>query len=606
MLALRSTSLARTKRAVALFLALATSATVVVPSAAVAQTKDKAQDRNANPAAKAQLEAGERAMAARDYEGAIRAFESATSAGGSAQQAAAAALGVASALDALGREPEAYEAYDALLKEHRNTLARKPRADAEARLRALAQKTGYLSLRVREEGAAVEVDGKPWGLTPVPARVRVAAGPHRVRVQKSGFVTYDETVQVEPDGRPIVAIELSRETNSGRLVVREKRGEAIRVQVDGIDVGPAPWQGDLAPGPHDVAGRGGQLVAPQQRVEVEKGKTTEVELEATPFIARLEVRTSDGKGFILLDGKPVAEGEFAGDVSVGPHVLEVAREGYERYRKEIVLQDRQTFAETVTLKRLGVTLADAEAGSHERSGEGVYGGFGLVGGVVATGLNNELELRCARLGAHSCTTPSPLGGGVFGYLGYGWNPIGLEFMLGGLFDSAVHRAKFDGVSQENVSPLFSDPARDERFLFLRLGGLGAARARFSLQTRALRVSAAVGVGLSYKIMQMERRATATDGSGLRDPAFVPDSVSYLSPGLSFDLSAQWRLTPTVALALGMFGWLENAGSDTRAAPDPNRVMVSQNRVVPIHTPGYQLASATQLFLGPYLGMQFGP
>jgi hypothetical protein len=55
-------------------------------------------------------------------------------------------------------------------------------------------------------------------------------------------------------------------------------------------------------------------------------------------------------------------------------------------------------------------------------------------------------------------------------------------------------------------------------------------------------------------------------------------------------------------------WGENAGNSVVTAPAQNDVLVNTTTktAVPLFTPAYHLASSGQVFLGPYLGMQFGP
>ena len=48
------------------------------------------------------------------------------------------------------------------------------------------------------------------------------------------------------------------------------------------------------------------------------------------------------------------------------------------------------------------------------------------------GNGNELETSCTQqLSATSCSTPGPVGGGLMGYVGYSWNPVGIEGFLAG-------------------------------------------------------------------------------------------------------------------------------------------------------------------------------
>lgn len=550
------------------------------------------------PDAKKLLADGDKAARAKDWATALDRYRAAHAAAPSAASQA----GMAQALYQQGKTLEAYEAYDELLKTYGAGLAKPAKAEADTRFAELANKTGALSVRVNEAGAEVSIDDRAVGLSPVPALIRMLVGPHRVKVTKAGFVPFEVPADLSPNGTSVVEVKLVREALKGRLSVKEKSGKAVRVVVDGIDVGPAPWDGEVDPGRHEVMVRSTGAASASQGFDVVKGQTTEVELVAVPAAARLEVRTSDGKGYIFVDGKPVAEGQFSGEVSVGPHEIEVRREGFASFKKSVVLADKQSYAESVTLSRRTGESVGAVAAEHERPFEGLYGGFGLHGFMGIGGTGSELETNCSTLGAVSCDTPNVLGAGPSGYVGYTWNPVGFELFLAGEIDTNTQEAVFDGNSSGANNPLVAKPARREKFRFARFGGMGALRVRATVQGRVVRASFAAGLGLSYKQMLMERTATTTDGTNL-ESRYVPDAVSYFSPAVSVDAAVHLRLSQSTALTLGMLLWAESAGSDAIAPGAPD---VRFSNGLPLATPRVHLASSAQVLLGPYIGMQFGP
>jgi TolB-like protein len=74
-------------------------------------------------------------------------------------------------------------------------------AEAEAGARFLVRsllegRQGDVIVKVSENNSEVEVDGKLVGLSPMP-RMKMASGPHTLRVSKKGFITYAKDVQVD-------------------------------------------------------------------------------------------------------------------------------------------------------------------------------------------------------------------------------------------------------------------------------------------------------------------------------------------------------------------------------------------------------------------------
>ncbi len=547
-------------------------------------------------AATAAIAAGDKATRGKDFATALTQYQAAQQTVPSAR----AEMGVADAFYNLGRLGESYDTYNDVQTTYGAKLGAIEKGLVGKRLKELATKTGYLSIRVNQDGAEVDVDTKLFGTSPVPALVRVVSGTHAVHIAKAGFVPFDGNAEVAADGKAVVDATLAPLATQGHLVVHSTGPDPLRVLVDGVDVGATPWEGDVPPGTHSITGRSSSSTASGQTVDVTVGSRTAIDLVASDTAAHVSVTTSDGKGVIYLDGVVKGEGTFKGDVAPGPHSVVVSRDGYQRFEKTLTLAEQQTWAETVTLSQ--TPSANAGTGEADHPYNGLYGGFGLAGMFGVGGMGTELETNCTTLGAATCNTPNAIGGGAFGYLGYTWDPVGFELVIAGMADQAKQSATFlatPGSSTNTISPA-ANPARTEDFSFLRIGVMGAIRARVAFQSHLLRGTISAGPGLSYRLMQMERDATATQ-SGKALDKYVPDPVGYVSPGISADASLQIRLSPATAIAVGVTFWADNASIAGNNASPPSP---GHNPLIP--TPGYNIASGPQVYIGPFVGMHFGP
>jgi hypothetical protein len=260
------------------------------------------------------------------------------------------------------------------------------------------------------------------------------------------------------------------------------------------------------------------------------------------------------------------------------------------------------------VKRALLAFALLLAPGSARAVDGAYGGLALAGSLEPFGAGNELERSCADLGAASCSTPVPFGGGLFGYVG--WIPtdsrIGYEVMFGGFVDYTRPSASYDGVPHvAHGNPLFAAPPRDETFIILRGGGVLAPRVRTWFNRGApVTWTLAGGLGLAFRYMALEREVTA-DG-GLEDRPYFSHGTSYWSPGVSLDGAAHVRTTPTLAVALGLSLWGETAWGNTRSVADPTRILEGNGKAAPINTPAYLMAHGVQIMVMPYVGLTFGP
>ena len=203
------------------------------------------------------------------------------------------------ALYSLGRLGESYDAYSDVQQTYGPKLGAVEKALVAKRLKELAAKTGWLSIRVSEAGAQVGVDGKPFGTSPVPALVRVLVGTHAVRIDKPGFASFQGNAEVAADGKAVIEANLTPVATLGHVIVHAA-GDTLRVLVDGVDVGATPWEGDLPPGTHQIAGRSASSTADAQPIDVAAGARMSVDLVSSAISAHLKVSTSDGKGDLRL------------------------------------------------------------------------------------------------------------------------------------------------------------------------------------------------------------------------------------------------------------------------------------------------------------------
>jgi PEGA domain len=389
--------------------------------------------------------------------------------------------------------------------------------------------------------------------------------------------------------------------------VKEKTGKPVRITVDGIDMGDAPWTGEVEAGQHEIGARGTGLVATPQKVAVERGKTQDIEVIASSSSASVKIGTSDAKGLIYIDDKLVGEGSFISEIPAGTHKLKITREGYDPFEEEIVVKDKEPLARTVTLK-LSAAITTGPVQESERL-EGLYGGFGLVGFLTPGGTGNSIERQCDAKGPSvplaSCDAPGGLGGGLGGFIGYHWDPVGVEAYFAGHYDQRTLKNDWNAANTDpGIGP---DPARLEEFNLRRAGGMGLARVRLTWQSKKVRVSVVGGAGVSYRVMMLERVTTAKDGSGARD-AFSSDNPSYVSPVVMLEPTVMYRVSPGVAVSLGVQMFFEtpssfmNGRENPKTTPERGHTLGLRS----LTTPSYELASDVQVFVGPVLGMMFGP
>ena len=447
-----------------------------------------------------------------------------------------------------------------LLDQHPKELKPGEKKSLETLVTTLTPNVGQLDLRSPQAGAAVQIDSVAAGVTPLSAPVLLNPGVHKLSLRDSGFEPFDADVAIVGGQTATVNAPLENEIKAGKLSVTENKGATIDVVVDGKDVGPAPWTGDLPLGTHQISGHSDTLDAPAQSVEIVKRGQAAAILIATATTGTLEVQVESGKGLIYIDGKVIGEGKASTSVPVGPHKVLVTREGYLNAERSVDLKAGSTVSLGVELERM---RAPGPPPPNYTAAEGIYGGVSFAGLLQANPTGNQLQRRCSDFGASaSCASDTEKGGGLYGFVGYTWRYIGFDLLFGGSGDvSSPSQKNAGGSAAWDVS---------------RVGGLAALRVRTSVQTRVVRASMALGMGVSERVVGISGSST--------------DYTSLL--GL-LDASIALRTSPTTAIALGCMGIWEDAGQGAVV-------------IVPSSQTPFYLYSGPQYLIEPYLGLQFGP
>jgi hypothetical protein len=453
-----------------------------------------------------------------------------------------------------------------LLDAHPKELKPAEKKKLEALIVTLAPGVGQLDLKT-EVGASVKIDSIDYGVAPLTKQVILNPGPHKLALRKVGFEPYDGDFAIFGGQTATVSQQLEKEITTGKVTVTEKMASSISVLVDGNVVGPAPWTGDLPLGTHQISGHSDTMDAPVQSVEVVKRKEATVVLVATATTGTLEISTADGKGIIYLDDKVAGEGKASTAVAVGSHKIRVTREGYLNAERDVDVKAGSTVSLGIELERIKPT---GPPPPDYDNAEGIYGGISFAGLLQAGQTGNQMQRRCQDFGANaSCTSDTEKGGGLFGFIGYTWRYFGLDLFLGGSGDTS--HPSFTAPPGPNGGTGPSGSWDVSRF-----GGLGALRARTSVQTRVIRASLAVGLGVS-------ERAVSLSGNG----------TDYTSLVGLLDASFALRTSATTAIALGCVGLWEDAGQGA--------VVVTSQSSQPFY-----LFSGPQYLIQPYIGLQFGP
>lgn len=206
---------------------------------------------------------------------------------------------------------ERIEEYRDAVTYYRRYLDEKPDAQDRARVEALIDKLrvrpGRVTITSEPTGAAVTIDGRRAGVTPLEVPL---AGAHRIELAGDGAAAArDVTVEY---GEP-QAVHVALRARVGVLVVNSNVAGA-RVAIDGADAGVTPLRVELPAGPHRVVVVADGWASHERPVDVPAEGSTQVTANLVRPLGYVEPppETVAPRTFLVFSGGADTTGELGG------------------------------------------------------------------------------------------------------------------------------------------------------------------------------------------------------------------------------------------------------------------------------------------------------
>jgi hypothetical protein len=581
---------------------------VRAPQLAFAQTIPSPPAAKPTPAdeatAKKNFESGLRLYTEGSYAEALIAFEQSYRLGGRAS----ALKNIAQCHRNLKHFVDAYEAYEQMLARHDAQISAADKKAVQQALDELGVLTATVAVDVNETDADIEIDGKSAGRSPMTTPKRVAAvGSHTLHVTKPGFARFEQTFTVDSQQNKKIDAKLQIEKTAGRVVVREQNGRDVHVFVDGQDKGAAPWEGDVAAGEHTVEAKSARYASESRKVVIGVKERLELALDAATLQGRLRVTTVPATANIAIDGNTVGTGAWEGELSEGPHRIEVSLPGQTPQTREIVLGRGQLVVQEIP-------IVSAIATSKMPVYEGLYVRLAIFGHLAPGAPPDESV-------APFTTSDSGFVGqlGTTLHVGRAWDWYGAEVI--GLF-AFEHRTRDYVFADTSTAVTRTSNFGDTSNAPAGFIGVGP---RVTSKDDSIRFTFGIAPGIGIHAFNPRRQRNGDGGNNPtpNDPGsnnrFVPQTTTgagqtqsqpeerfassgYTAFGFIMDGGILIGSTPGPKFYLGVQAWIDFAptlvtGPDTRTAI-PNAAFKQPGR-------GITVTDGTQLFVGPTLGLQFG-
>jgi hypothetical protein len=247
----------------------------------------------------------------------------------------------------------AVDAWERELREGAGKLTPAEMAEARSAIGIVQQFVTTMDVTANEPDATLSIDDYVVGKTPFAAPVKIDVGKHTVRLSKDGFADAVQQVEVASGQRTPVAFKLEPKNKTALVSVTVGGVSSATVFVDGKDMGPAPFKGELTAERHTIEARAPGFVTVGQTVDIQYKQPVSLVLSLSQerHEGRLKVIAPEGAE-IAIDEKKVGSTSWEGLVSTtGGHHLVVTKPGFQTYSAEVMVADDQTRDIDVPLNR---------------------------------------------------------------------------------------------------------------------------------------------------------------------------------------------------------------------------------------------------------------
>lgn len=213
-----------------------------------------------------------------------------------------------------------------------------------------------LELTTNQTDAKLFIKDTEVGKTPFPAAITIDVGPNKLVLEKVGFARVERMIEVVKGQPAKVTLNMvpAEKTATARIAVTGAEGASIFI--DGTDMGPAPFDGEVPTGRHTFEARLKGFLPAQQTSEVVFGEPLRITLSLTGELneGKVKIRTGHTDAVIKIDGTVKGSGTWEGLLTAGGHRVEITKSGYKTRTEEIaVATDQERVVDLILVRDEG-------------------------------------------------------------------------------------------------------------------------------------------------------------------------------------------------------------------------------------------------------------
>jgi PEGA domain len=260
-----------------------------------------------------------------------------------------------------GHYVRARQHWEQELTEGETVLTEAEKTELKADIQVVTKYITTFTVDVNEPGATVFIDDVAMsGATPFTSPIPIDPGEHTIRVQKDGFLPEIFKVVIKvgtPEAHSFV-LKPDMEHRKAMVNVSVDGAPSATVFMDGKDMGPAPFHGEVTAEHHTFTAHADGFVDASKSIDAQYKETYEISLSlsAVRHQAKLIVDVYPAGASLLVDDKTVEGNHWEGTLDThGGHTVTVKKQGYTPEVRDITLQDDE-------VRRLDIHLNEEKLG----------------------------------------------------------------------------------------------------------------------------------------------------------------------------------------------------------------------------------------------------
>lgn len=239
----------------------------------------------------------------------------------------------------LGRFAAALEYFKRELDEGKGQISAEEEGEIKAAIAGLEKFVAHLTIDVSEKDAEVFINDDKVDSAKLPGPITVQIGTLRVRARKPGFAEASQSISPAGGEKRSVALTMQPLVKMSRVNVSVVGPPNAVVKIDGKEVGPAPYAGQVSvtADPHQFSAEAPGYVTATQSAIVKDGEVLNLTLQlaAEQAKGKLRVFAKPEGATIEINGAAVGASTWEGPVDARTHQIVVKKPGFYTWTHDV-------------------------------------------------------------------------------------------------------------------------------------------------------------------------------------------------------------------------------------------------------------------------------